>query len=115
MTAAKRFENMGAQGDVIFRRVKSIPKSATKKAVDGPVIVAHSETGHHHAFAKECGVTYYTTKDPMVAFLRVDSSSVLEHHRSFDTHAPVMFDPGCYELRRPREYVSRDEQRMVAD
>lgn len=110
-----RFKNQAAQGDVIFRRVKSIPKTATEKRFDGPVVVAHSETGHHHAFAKQEGLTYYETRDPMVAYLRLESSAVLEHHRSFDTHAPYLFEAGCYELRRPREYVARYEQRMVED
>lgn len=111
----KRFTNSAAQGDVMFRRVRTIPKSATVKAFAGPVIVAESETHHHHSFAKHSGVTYYTTKDPMVAFLRVESESLLEHHRSFDTHAPYIFEPGCYELRRPREYVSEEETRAVCD
>jgi len=110
-----RFKTQGAQGDVFFRRVKSIPKTATAKEFSGPIIIAHSETGHHHSFAKHEGVTYYETRDPMVAYLRLESASLLEHHRSFDTHGAVHFEAGCYELRRPREYVSRDEARMVVD
>jgi len=115
MDRANRFSLQAAQGDVYFRRVSKLPSEAVEARFDGPVVVAHSETGHHHAFPKGCDVTYYATKNPLVAYLRVGSESVLEHHRSFDTHAAFVFEPGVYELRRPREYVSETEQRMIED
>lgn len=111
----KTFSKQGRQGDVLFTRIAAIPAGARVQKFEGATIVAHSETGHHHAFAKGCGVTYYVTNDPMVAYLSVEEPSLLEHHRSFDTHAGFVFEPGCYELRRPREYVSPEEQRMVVD
>lgn len=115
MDEAKRFKQQAAQGDVYFRRVQDIPSHAVETAFDGPVIVAHSETGHHHAFPKGCGVTYYVTRNPHIAYLRVESESILEHHRPFDTHEAFVFVPGIYELRRPREYISKWEQRMIRD
>jgi len=111
----KRFVNQAAQGDVFIRRVEKIPAGAACKKQDGPVIVAHSETGHHHAFNKYEGVTYYETNDPTIAYLSVATASVLEHMRSFDTHAAILFEPGSYELRRPVEDIDEDEQRMVED
>jgi hypothetical protein len=111
----KSFTVQAAQGDVLLRRVDQIPSSAKEKKFVSGVVVAHSETGHHHSFAKNCGVTYFETNDPTVAFLRVDSASLLEHHRSFDTHAAILFSPGNYELRRPTEYVSAAEKRIVQD
>lgn len=111
----KTFSSQAAQGDVWFRRVTAIPKSAKPRKDDGPVIVAHSETGHHHAFPKDSGAVYYETGNPMVAYLRLDSPSALEHHREHDTHESFGFEAGCYELRRPREYVDPEESRMVAD
>jgi hypothetical protein len=100
---------------VYFRRIAEIPSDAVEEERRGPVVVAHSETGHHHAFPKDCDVTYYTTNNPLIAYLRVESESILEHHRSFDTHEAFVFEPGVYELRRPREYVSAAEQRMIED
>jgi hypothetical protein len=108
------FRNQAAQGDLYFRRVKEIPATA-KAAPKFDGIVAHSETGHHHKFAKTQGLTYYTTNDPTVAYLRVESASCLDHHRPFDTHESFMFDVGTYELRRPVEYVSASEKRIVQD
>src|ERR1700759_4309603 len=93
----RTFRNQAAQGDVYFRRVAEIPSNAKPvEKFDG--VVAHSETGHHHKFAKTQGLTYYTTENPTVAYLRVESASLLDHHRPFDTHESFMFDAGTYEL-----------------
>lgn len=110
----KTFKECVAQGDVYFRRINEIPTTA--KPVDKfDGIVAHSETGHHHKFAKMEGLSYYTTQDPTVAYLRLEAPNALEHHRAFDTHGTISFEPGCYEARRPVEYVSASEKRIVAD
>ena len=105
------FRNQCAQGDVFFRRVESIPSDAT--ATEDKV-VAHSETGHHHMFGEADKVERFTAKDPFVCYLRVEQPAMLEHHREFDTHAPILFAPGCYEVRRQRE-PAPEGWRMVAD
>jgi hypothetical protein len=104
-----------AQGDVYFRKVSEIPADAVESEFDGPVVVAHSETGHHHAFAEHSDVTYYATRNPLVSYVRVGAESILEHHRTFDTHVAFVFEPGTYELRRPREYISKAEERVIRD
>ena len=109
------FINRVAQGDVFFKRVNAVPTNATPAAKSGgDVVVAHSETGHHHSFARECGVTYYTTQDPFICYLSVETPSLLEHHRPHDTHAPILFAPGCYKVHRQREHTP-EGWRMVQD
>jgi hypothetical protein len=44
-------KTIGAQGDVLFRRVAKIPDNATLQQRHGAIVVAHSETGHHHVIA----------------------------------------------------------------
>lgn len=110
----RTFKTQAAQGDTLFRRVKSIPKTAKRQKPDGDVIVAHSETGHHHLFRKDSGVTLYTTDDPLVCYLRIESVATLEHMRPHDTHEPISFAPGCYEVRRQREHTP-EGWRMVVD
>ncbi len=103
------FKNQCAQGDVVFLRVKELPGNA--KATTNKV-VAHSETGHHHMFSKDSGVTMYEVGDPMICYLRVESASLLEHHRPFDTHESISFSPGIYEMRRQREYTPEGLRRV---
>ncbi len=105
----KTFEKMACQGDVVFRKVDKLPKDAKPT---NSLIVALSETHHHHSFPKDSGVTLYTTRDPMICFLQVSQESMLEHHRSFDTHEPIMFKPGVYEVRRQREFTPEGWRRV---
>lgn len=109
-----------AQGDVFMRRVAKIPSGCTvKKSENGMHIVAHSETGHHHIVKDHPNVIMHTTNDPMISYLEVieatDATEIfLEHLRSFDTHAPIMIEPGIIELRNGRE-ESPQGWRRVAD
>lgn len=113
----KTFENQAAQGDLLIRRIESIPAGAKPmKAEDGKFIVAHSETSHHHVIAERPGVQVFNTEDPLVSYLSViDSVEVtLEHLRNFDTHESILVKGGTYEIRRQREYTP-EGWRMVAD
>jgi hypothetical protein len=113
----KTFNNCAAQGDLLIRRIGEIPKDAEPVVPEnGKYILAHSETGHHHCVAEKSGVEYFTTEDPMVAYLRViDSVEVtLDHERGFDTHESLLIKGGTYEIRRQREYTP-EGWRRVAD
>lgn len=116
----KTFTNCAAQGDLMVRRVESIPADAKlTKAEDGRYIVAHSETGHHHVIAERPGVEVYATDDPLVSYLRViaateQTEALLEHLRGHDTHETIAIPPGSYELRRQREH-SPEGWRRVQD
>lgn len=100
----KTFRVQAAQGDIWFRRVSEMPAEARMdpRRLDDPLIVAHSEDGHHHVFQSE-KVERYSTNDPLRSFLRVLEPADLTHLRGFDTHTPIRFDPGIYEVRRGRE------------
>jgi len=114
----KTFKNCAAQGDLLIRRIDSIPTNAKmEESVNGQFIVAHSETGHNHVVMESPSVKYLVTDDPMVSYLQVleatDATEVLiEHLRSFDTHAPIVISPGNYEIRRQREYTPEGWRRV---
>lgn len=111
----KKFKNICAQGDVLIRRVESIPASAKPVAPQGQhVIVTHSETGHHHVMERDCVELYQDASNPLIAWLKVNRPATLVHHRPHDTHEPIQFTPGCYEVRRQREYTP-EGWRRVAD
>lgn len=108
----KTFKNCVAQGDVLFRRISTLPKDNLSEVKEK--IVAHSETGHHHSFDANANVFVYSTKDQLVSYLKVEQPAVLKHRRDFDTHEEIMFDIGIYEIRRQREN-SPDGWKIVVD
>lgn len=88
------------QGELMFRKVRSVPKDSTK-AKDN--IVGHSETGHHHV--AEAAVVF-TTADAGRLFLRAlgkDRPVKIVHNRSFDQHDTLVLGGGVWECRRARE------------
>ena len=114
----KKFVSQAAQGDLLIRRIKSIPADAKPIVAEkGLYIVAHSETMHHHVIAERPNVQMFTTKDPMVSYLQVveatDATEVLlEHLRTFDTHETIGIGVGIYEIRRQREYAPEGWRRV---
>ena len=103
----KTFDKTAAQGEAYFRRVERRPEGLKPLA---DKIVAHSETGHHHCFASDAAVDVLerTTDVPeglRILHLIVREPSVLEHLRPTDTHEPILFPPGEYEVRLQREYT----------
>lgn len=117
----KTFDKIAAQGDVLFRRVRSIPdKAVSVKPENGEIIVTHSETGHHHLMvldrddATPAVEMFSSNENPLIAWLKVNRPTALEHRRPHDTHEPIMFGPGIYEVRQQREYTP-EGWRQVAD
>jgi len=110
----KTFKKQAAQGDTMYRRVESIPETAKiQEKWDG--VIAHSETGHNHVLRDATGCKMFTTEDPFVCYLRCETTVMLDHLRDFHTHESIEFEPGCYEVRRQREWVTEGFQRLVAD
>jgi hypothetical protein len=106
----KIVERIAAQGDVLFRRVDALPAHATRQRRNGPLVVAHSETGHHHVIHSP-DVEFYRGADPLVCFLRFECAFVeVAHLRAFHTHETLRLLGGesvatCFEVRRQREHV----------
>lgn len=103
---AFRVRKMAAQGDVLFLRVAAIPADAKLDETRGPIVVAHSETGHHHSIDASGARLYRLESDPLICYLQLATDVEVVHHRPFDTHAPLILSgPGVFEVRRQREYV----------
>lgn len=116
----KTFENICAQGDVLIRRVSALPAGVVEQPADNDrIVVTHSETGHDHIMVLDKepqapNVRMYGGDNPLVAWLEVNRPTALEHLRLHDTHEPIMFGVGVYEIRRQREYTP-EGWRQVAD
>lgn len=111
----KNVTSQAFQGDVMFRkRVEPIPVDARLQPspADG-IVVAHSETGHHHV-AEGRDLSTFSTTDPRFSFLRVPEFANIIHRRDFDTHEPLRLDAGDWDVVRQREHRPEGWQ-TVAD
>lgn len=107
-------ERPSFQGDLMIRRVATVPSHAKPvAATDGVHVLAHSETGHHHVVAERSAQLLIDETNQFIAWLRVAEPCDVEHLRSFDTHAPLHLEPGDYEVRRQREYVPEGWRRAA--
>lgn len=117
----KTIENRGAQGDVMFRKVKKVPAGAVARTEPGPIVVAHSETGHHHTVEETAGTYFTVPASSLVAYLQLgDGCEALGgadvvHHRPYDTHETIRLlgKPGdVFEIRRQREWTPEGWRRV---
>lgn len=120
----KNVTKMGAQGDVVFRKVKAIPKEAQPVAMDekrGGHVVAHSETGHDHVIHDPGMQLFAVPGDEMRMWAKFDKSTRhvdVVHHRPWDTHETLrlLADGGggetIYEIRRQREHTPEGWRRI---
>ena len=110
----KKINKVGAQGDVMFVRVDGLPDNACADDQRGEIIVAHSETGHHHVI--ERGAKMYTVpENPLIAYLEVQiEMAKLIHKRPHDTHQTLGLGRGVWKIYRQREYTP-EGWRLVQD
>lgn len=109
----KTFKNIAAQGDVLFKKIDTLPEGLKEeKAENGVYVIAHSETGHNHIMKSKHVTLYANDNNPFVAYLVVDNTTTIGHMRGFDTHEPIQFDKGIYEVRRQREYTPEGYRRV---
>jgi hypothetical protein len=117
----KTFETVCAQGDVLIIKRDKLPRKLKPVATSGGrVVVTHSETGHDHVMVLDRpkgkarpSVEMYATENPLIAWIKVNRPTALEHLRPHDTHEPIMFGEGVYEIRRQREYTPEGFRRVA--
>lgn len=120
----KTVTTIGAQGDVMFKRVDRLPKAARAVERKGPLVVAHSETGHHHVIEDPFVKQFDVPGNPLVCYLQIgDGGQAIEcggvdvvHQRPWDTHETLRLigKPGdVYEVRRQREWTPEGWQRVA--
>lgn len=111
----KTIKNQGAQGDVLFRRIDEISADAAEQVRKRgqALVVAHSETGHHHVVRAE-RARLFGAESSLVAYLLAEEPVEVEHLRPYDTHETIALSPGKWEIRRQREWVP-EGWRRVAD
>lgn len=96
------------QGDVMFERIKSLPKGERKLRKNG-VLAEGEVTGHKHAVAELEAAEVLEIGDGL--YLSVSEAGVSIRH---DEHKTIELPAGDYKVTIQREY-SPTEIRNVAD
>lgn len=105
--------NMFRQGDVLIRKIKSLPKAANDITPKDRIVLAYGEvTGHAHAIAagEAREFSMVDAANATRRFLSVVKEATVRH----EEHAAIPLPPGFYEIVQQREY-SPDAIRNVAD
>lgn len=115
----KEIKSIGAQGDVLFRRVKKLPAKVVEQKHTGRVVVAHSETGHDHVIESKALRHFDVPGNSLVSYLQMGDGVAggvdVVHHRAWDTHETMRLlgVPGdVWEVRRQREWTPEGWRRV---
>ncbi len=111
----KAIKEIGAQGDLLLIKVASLPKGAEQTE---DLIVAHSETGHHHVAVGDVERFMMPGGDGMISYLVARGPAQIEHKRDWDTHEALdlLYDKTegetVWEIRRQREWTPKGWRRV---
>lgn len=94
------------QGELVIQRVDdATPCGAEVPAEEGMVILAHSETGHHH-FIREKDARLFETGEVGVRICKVGAGGAVVEHARPGGHRPERLQPGgTYEISRKRQWT----------
>lgn len=109
----KIIKEHGAQGDVMFIRADKLPDDVKLIESGKEVIVAHSESNHHHVAIAD-NIRLYGTSDPMVCYLLNETGAHMDivHQRPFDTHETMRLLDGPWKMVRQREETPEGWRRI---
>jgi hypothetical protein len=96
------------QGDVLIRRINSLPKKKAIKRASGHILEGEA-TGHIHRTEDQTKADVLEIDDGL--YLRVGAEGVRIIH---EEHDAITLPPGNFEIVRQREY-SPEAIRNVAD
>lgn len=110
------------QGDVTLVPVLEFPKDVKPITgeISGPnLVVAHSETGHHHVVPKDAVEVFADAKRIDRVWMDIQKPVELTHLREQHTHAPQKLNPGKWLAQRQVVQTNvgtgRERQRLTDD
>lgn len=104
-TAVKTFQ----QGDVIGKKLDSMPSGLQKVIAHAHCVVAHGESGHSHV-VEDDEAELVQIGERML--LKLEKSATITH----EEHGPITLEPGVWEIGRVMEFDYFSQmQRTVVD
>jgi hypothetical protein len=110
--------DMQRQGECLFVKVEDFTDDAADyrpvKPEGGKVIVAHSESGHHHVIDRSKAADMLISQtNEFIGRLVVKEDCEVRHLRSHNTHNTLSLTKGNYVLRWRREYTPEGLRRVM--
>ncbi|MDE2105074.1 MAG: hypothetical protein KGL39_47990 [Patescibacteria group bacterium] len=85
------------QGDVIGRKVESLPAGEQKIIGRKRLVLAHGESGHSHVIEDDEAVMVQVGE---AVYLQLEKTATVKH----EEHKPVTLSPGLWEIGRVKEF-----------
>jgi hypothetical protein len=105
----KTAKSTAQQGDVLCRKLKSMPEGEQKIIARKRLIVAHGESGHSHVVEDDEAELIQIGERMLLSLTR---KAMLVH----EEHKPITLTPGIWEIGRVREYdYFQQMERQVID
>lgn len=92
-------------GEVIFKKIDSLPQEAVLSEETNKKIVAHSETGHHHVLEATdlSKMKFYVWNDE--TYVEVPQMAELWHQKTgTDVHTPHKVGKGFWKIQIKKQY-----------
>lgn len=102
-------------GELFILPVDSVPEGKTSK--HETLVLAHSETGHHHVLeSPKHEFTLTEIGDSIERYLTLEREAELVHKKTYDIHETRILTPGSYRVFIKKEYdVRQQAMRRVFD
>lgn len=96
------------QGDVIGRKLDSMPEGEAKTIGRKTLVLAHGESGHSHVIEDDEAELIQIGERML---LKLTKQATVKH----EEHRPITLSPGIWEIGRVTEYdwLSRMERKVV--
>ena|SRR5665811_506821 len=85
------------QGDVLLRKINTLPLGESKSLARSKMVVAHGESGHSHVIEDEEGELIQIGE---IMILKLKNQATLVH----EEHQAITLEPGIWEIGRVQEY-----------
>ncbi|MDE2100922.1 MAG: hypothetical protein KGL39_26990 [Patescibacteria group bacterium] len=89
-------------GEVILFPVSKLPKGETRQEIK--VVVAHSETGHHHIVISNKPVDVMGDVEKHDLYIRLFEPAKLVHQKTTDKHRTLKVPAGIWKILHKSEY-----------
>ena len=85
------------QGDVLLRKLDSMPEGAPSNVTRKRLVLAHGESGHSHV-VEDDEAELIQIGERML--LKLERAATVKH----EEHGPITLEPGIWEIGRVKEY-----------